>query len=92
MLYQEDDPELDDEWLTTDDQLTHFSKDREQIVGRVKVLESPSFQVPQSSKEDLVLRERVPIRTERPSFRETGTNGNHAPIGQAQNDSSSKSQ
>ena len=36
MLYQEDDPELDDEWLTSDEQLTRFSKDREQIVGRVK--------------------------------------------------------
>ena len=26
MLDQEDDPELDDEWLTVDDQLTRFSK------------------------------------------------------------------
>ena len=24
MLYQEDDPELDDEWLTADEQLTRF--------------------------------------------------------------------
>ena len=30
--------------------------------------------------------ERVPISTERTSVREPGTNGNHAPIGQAQND------
>ena len=36
MLYQEDDPELDDDWLTTDEQLTRFSKAIEQIVGRVK--------------------------------------------------------
>ena len=36
MLDQEDDPELDDEWLTADEQLTRFSKDREKIVGRVK--------------------------------------------------------
>ena len=36
MLYQEDDPELDDEWLTVDEQLTRFRKAREQIVGRVK--------------------------------------------------------
>ena len=42
MLYQEDDPELDDDWLTADEQLTRFSKAREQIVGRVKVTEYPS--------------------------------------------------
>ena len=36
MLDQEDDPELDDEWLTADEQLTHFRKAREKIVGRVK--------------------------------------------------------
>ena len=35
MLDQEDDPELDDEWLTADEQLTRFSKDRDKIVGRV---------------------------------------------------------
>ena len=47
MLDQEDDPELDDdEWLTADEQLTRFSKAREQIAGRVKRTESPSFQVP----------------------------------------------
>ena len=56
MLDQEDDPELDDEWLTADEQLTRFSKSREQIVGRVKVTESPSIQGPQSSEEDLVVR------------------------------------
>ena len=42
-----------------------------------------------ATDEDLVVRERVPIRTDRPSVREPGTNGNHAPIGQAQNDGSS---
>ena len=89
MLYQEDDPELDDEWLTIDDQLTRFSKAREQIVGRVKGKESISVQVPKYYEEDLVVRERVPIRTEIPSARESGTNGNHAPIGQAQNGGSS---
>ena len=36
MLDQEDDPELDDEWLTSNEQLTRFSKAREQIVVRVK--------------------------------------------------------
>ena len=43
------------------------------------------FQGPQSSEEDPVLRDRVPSRTEIRSVREPGTNGNHAPIGQAQN-------
>ena len=36
MLDQEYDPELYDEWLTADEQLTRFSKAREQIIGRVK--------------------------------------------------------
>ena len=89
MLDQEDDSELDDEWLTDDDQLTHFRKTREQIVGRVKGTESPSVQGPQSSEEDLVVRERVPSRAEIPSVREPGTNGNHASIGQAQYSGSS---
>ena len=39
-----------------------------------------------ATEEDLVVRESVPSRTERPSVREPGTNGNHAPIGKAQND------
>ena len=89
MLDQEDDPELDYEWLTADEKLTRFSKAREQVVGRVKVIESPSVQVPQSSDEDLVVRERVPIRTEIPSVRYPGTNGDHAPISQAHNGGSS---
>ena len=42
------------------------------------------FQI--ATKEDLVVRERVPSRTERPSVRYPFTNGNHAPIVQAQND------
>ena len=49
----------------------------------------PSVQGPQSSEEDLVVRERYPSRTEIPSVRELGTNGNHAPIGQAQSSGSS---
>ena len=40
MLDQEDDPELDDEWLTADEQLTRFSKARKQIGGRFKESES----------------------------------------------------
>ena len=36
MLNQEDDPDLDYEWLTAYEQLTRFSKAREQIVVRFK--------------------------------------------------------
>ena len=77
--------------MTADEQLTRFSKDRDQVVGRVKGSELPSVQGPQSSEEDLVVMERVPSRTDRPSFIEPGTNGNHAPIGQAHKDGSSDS-
>ena len=69
--------------MTADEQLTRFSKAREQIIGRVKGTESPSVQGPQYSEEYLVVRERVPSRTEGPSVREPGIDGNHAPIGQA---------
>ena len=69
MLYQEENPELDDEWLTADEQLTRLRKAIEQIVGRVKGTESPSVQGPQSSEGDLVVRERVPSMTETPSVR-----------------------
>ena len=62
MLDQEDDPELDCEWLTADEQLTRFIKAREKILGRVKGSESPSLQRHQSSEEDIVVREMVPIR------------------------------
>ena len=48
MVDQEDDPELYDEWLTANNQLTLFSKAREEIVGRVKRTELPSVQGPQS--------------------------------------------
>ena len=74
MLDQEDDPELDDEWLTVDEQLTRYIKAIEQFLGRVKATELPYFQGPQSYEEDLVVRGRVPSRTERPSVREPGTN------------------
>ena len=79
---------MDDEWLTADEQLTRSRKTREQILGRFKGTESPSVQGPQSFEEDLVVRERVPSRTEITSVREPGTNGNHVPIGQAQNSGS----
>ena len=62
-LDQEDDPELNDEWLTYDEQLKRFIKVKEQIVGRVKGTELPYVQGPQYSAEDLVVRKRVPSRT-----------------------------
>ena len=42
MLDQEDDPEIDDEWFTADEQLTRFIKTIEKIVGIFKGSESPS--------------------------------------------------
>ena len=36
VLDQEDNPELDGEWLTDDDRLTRFIISRDKIVGRVK--------------------------------------------------------
>ena len=85
MLDQEDYLELYDEWLTADERLTRFSKSREQILGRVKGTESPYVQGLQSSEGDLVVRERVTGKTERPSVNQPGTDGNHAPIGKAHN-------
>ena len=41
-----------------------------------------------ATEEDLVVRERVSSRTEGASVKKPGTNGNHAPIGQAQNECS----
>ena len=82
MLDQENDPELYDEWLNADERLTHFRKAREKILGRVKGEESPSVQGTQYYEEDLVVIKRVPRSTESIPFREPGTNGNHAPVGQ----------
>ena len=92
MLDKEEYPELDDELLTSNEKLTRFSKARDKIVGRVKGSELPSIQGPQYFEEDIVVRERVTSRTERPSVRGPGTNENHYIIGQAQNDGSSDSQ
>ena len=44
MLYQEGDPELDDEWLTANERLTRFIEAKERVVGRIKGSESPSVQ------------------------------------------------
>ena len=89
ILDQEYDPELDDEWLTADKQLTRCSKAREKIVRRVKGSELPYVQRPQYSEEDLLVTKRVPSMTDTPSVREPGNNGNYATIGQAQNEGSS---
>ena len=89
MVDQEDDPDLDDEWLNANKKLTRFRKSREKSLGRVKGLESPYVKGSQSSEEELVVKDRVTRRTGRPPVREPGTNGNHAPIGQEQNGSSS---
>ena len=83
---------MDGEWFTADEHLTRFSKAIEKILGRIKGSSSSSVQGPQSSEEYLVVRGRVPRRTERPSVREPGINGSHAPIGQAHNGGSSDSQ
>ena len=85
MLDKEYDPELDDKWLATDDQLTRFRKARKQIVRRVKGTEQPSVQGNQYSEKYLVVRERFPRRTEMQSVIEPDTNGNHVPIGQSHN-------
>ena len=69
--------------MTAYDQLTRFRKDREKIVWRIKGTESPYVQGPQYSEEDLVVRERVPSKTEIQSVREPVTNVNHAPIVQS---------
>ena len=71
--------------MTANDQLTRFSKARKKILGVVKGEESSCVQIPQSSDEDLVVKERFPRSTQRLPVREPDTDGNHAPIGQAQN-------
>ena len=66
--------------------MTHFRISRERVVGRFKVPESPSVQGPQYFGEDLVVKDRVPISTERPSVIEPVTYGKHDIIFQACND------
>ena len=92
MLDQQDDTDLDAEWLIANERLTSFRKDRNKNVGRVKVSESSSVQWLQYYEEDLVVRERVASSTETPSVIKPRTDGKHATIGQAQNDGSSESQ
>ena len=56
MLEQEDDPELDNEYLTSDERLTCFRKAVKKIVGRVKGAELPYVQGPQYFEKYLVVR------------------------------------
>ena len=58
MLDQENNPELDDIWLTDDECLIRFIKSRYRIVGRVKGPGSPYVQGPRYYEEDLVVWER----------------------------------
>ena len=60
VLDQEQHPGLDDGWLNVYERLPSFTKDRDQIVGRVKGPESKSVQIFQYSEEDLVMRKRAP--------------------------------
>ena len=55
------------DFLTDNERLTFFCKAREQIVCRFKGVESQYVQGTQYYEEDLVVRERASIRTERPS-------------------------
>ena len=90
VLNQENDLELDDKWLTANEWLTSFRRDRELVVVRFKVSEFPSVKGPQYYEEDLVVRERVPSRTEMPSSNEPGIYGDHIPIGPERNVNSSE--
>ena len=85
MLDQEDDPELDDEWLTADERLTHSSKYRERIVGSFKGEELTSVQGPQYSEEYLVVRESSSSSTKRPPVSESITNRNNVTVFQVRN-------
>ena len=49
-----------DRWLIAEEQSTRFSKAKKRVVGRVKILESPSVQGPQSSEEDQDVWKRIP--------------------------------
>ena len=83
---QEDDPELNENWLTTNDQFNVFRRSRYSILWNVKGAESPSVQGPQYYEEYLFVRYNFTSKTERQSVSEPGTNVNHASISQIRND------
>ena len=78
MLDQENNIYFDEIVLTTDGRLACFIKYRYHIVWKLKGVNF--FQKPQSSEEELVVRERATISTERTSVCEPGTNRSHVPI------------
>ena len=67
MLYQINDPELDDGWLTDDEGLTHYNKFRKNILEKVKGEDSPYVQGLQSFEEFQMTMERFPRGAKRPS-------------------------
>ena len=60
VLDQENDLDLDEIFLISDERLTRFSETRFRILGRVKGLETPSVQGPQYYEEYLVVCDRDP--------------------------------
>ena len=67
MLYQINDPELDDGWLTDDEGLTHYNKFRKNILEKFKGEDSPYVQGLQSFEEFQMTMERFPRGAKRPS-------------------------
>ena len=61
--------------MTDNAWLTCFSKSGERVVARVKGAEYKYVQGYQYYEEELIMRERDHIRTERPSVRNSITNG-----------------
>ena len=72
--------------MADDEKLTRFIKDRDQVVGKVKVEDKPSVQGTRYSEKYLVLRERFQSSTERPKYSDTVTGGSNVPVVQEMND------
>ena len=79
---------MDIKWLTANDFLACYIKSRARILGRFKGAGSTSIQGPHYYEGEIVVLEKVPSSTERPSVRELRTNGNREPIYQVRNDGS----
>ena len=77
MLDQEDYTELYQQWFNYENR---FKKNINQIVGRVKVVETPYIKGNQYSEEYLVVWDRVPSITQRPSVIDPGTNRSHVTV------------
>ena len=63
MSDQEDDKQLNEKWLTANDWLTYFIKDRYSSIRRFKGAELPSVEGPYYSEEEVFLGGRVTSRT-----------------------------